>query len=146
MEEKENVVHDVHLRIYDLSNGSAQKISQSLLGIAIEGVWHTSIEVYDKEFYFQSGILYAKPGCTPSGTPLKRTFLGTTNITYEIFNDYLHSLDHKYNQNSYNLFYNNCNHFSNDCTNFLVNENIPQYILDLPNQVISSMFSKTNQK
>lgn len=142
MEEIDEKSFDVYLRVYDLSNGLASHYSQSILGISIEGVWHTSVEVYDREYYFQAGIMYAKPDFTPSGKPLKRILLGSTPITFEIFNDFLLSLESKYNHTSYNLFHNNCNHFTNDVANFLVNKDIPQYILDLPNHVMSSMFKK----
>lgn len=38
-----------------------------LLGKVIEGVWHTGIVVYGKEYYFGGGISYDPPGMTPFG-------------------------------------------------------------------------------
>lgn len=37
--------HPVKLYVYELSNGMARAMSQSLLGTQIDGIWHTSIVV-----------------------------------------------------------------------------------------------------
>ena len=127
----------VKLRVYDLSNGLAKQIAPSL-GFNIEGVWHTSVEIFEKEYYFQDGIISVHPGSTHYGIPLKILKIGETRLTFDIFDDYIESIGHKYNGSTYNLMLNNCNHFSNDATLFLCSKAIPEYILNLPEIVMSS--------
>jgi len=40
-----------------------------MIGKQIDGIWHTGIVVYNKEFYFGGGISYDLPACTPFGKP-----------------------------------------------------------------------------
>lgn len=42
---------------------------------------------------------------------------------------------------TYNLINHNCNNFSNDLAQFLCGATIPTYILDLPNEVLSTKLS-----
>jgi hypothetical protein len=58
---------EVKLHVYDLSNGMAAQFSRQLIGKYIEGVWHTGIVVFNKEYYFGGGISYDAPGMTPFG-------------------------------------------------------------------------------
>ncbi|KAF9416928.1 hypothetical protein HW555_005844 [Spodoptera exigua] len=52
----------VELYIYDLTNGLASILSPSILGRQIEGVWHTAVVVYDREFFYGgSGITSCAP-------------------------------------------------------------------------------------
>ena len=40
----------VVIYVYDLTHGMAAQFSESLIGKRIEGVWHTAVVVYGKEF------------------------------------------------------------------------------------------------
>jgi hypothetical protein len=60
---------DVHLHVYDLSQGLAAQLSPVLLGRQVDGVWHTAIVVGGIEFYFGNGVSAAKAGQTRFGTP-----------------------------------------------------------------------------
>ena len=42
-------------------------MSQAIVGKQIDGIWHTGIVVYNKEFYFGGGIMYDRPAMTPFG-------------------------------------------------------------------------------
>lgn len=38
-----------------------------MIGQQVDGIWHTGIVVYGKEYYFGGGISYDPPGRTPFG-------------------------------------------------------------------------------
>lgn len=52
----------VQLYVYDMTNGVAAVMSQMILGQQIEGIWHTSVVVYGREFFYGgSGIQSCMP-------------------------------------------------------------------------------------
>lgn len=74
--------------------------------------------------------------------PLQRTILihylklyctSQTVFAVDIYNGYLF-----YRGNTYSLFTHNCNNFTEEVAQFLVGKSIPQYILDLPKEVLNS--------
>lgn len=42
----------VSLYIYDLTNGMASVMSQMLFGRHIEGIWHTAVVIYGREYFY----------------------------------------------------------------------------------------------
>lgn len=75
----------VVLNIYDLTNGMAKMFGKQFVGIDIEGVWHTGVVVFGKEYYFGGGICDDQPGMTPYGKPVKTKEIGFTEIPAEVF-------------------------------------------------------------
>ncbi|KAF8394128.1 hypothetical protein HHK36_020334 [Tetracentron sinense] len=130
--------HKVSLNVYDLSQGLARQLSVSFLGKAIEGIWHTGVVVYRNEYYFGGGIQHAPVGTTPYGTPSRVVDLGVTHVPKELFEQYLQEISSRYTAETYSLLSHNCNNFSNEVSQFLVGAAIPDYILQLPNEVINS--------
>lgn len=132
--------HKVELYIYDLSMGMASHLSPLLIGKKIEGIWHTSIVVYNREYFFGSrGVESCNPGTTALGSPKDIQYLGETQVPYSVFIDYLGGLSHTtYAGRSYQLLSHNCNNFSEEVAQFLCGVSIPKHILDLPNEVLSS--------
>ncbi|KAK2414229.1 deSI protein [Trifolium repens] len=128
----------VTLNVYDLSQGLARQLSMSFLGKAIEGIWHTGIVVYGNEYYFGGGIQHCPAGSTPYGTPLKVVDLGLTHVPKDVFEMYLQEISPRYLPETYSLLTHNCNNFSNEVAQFLVGATIPDYILQLPNEVMNS--------
>lgn len=128
----------VSLRIYDLSQGMARTMSPALLGKQIDGIWHTGIVVFSREYYFGGGICADPPGQTPYGTPHSIEQMGTTSKSLAEFRDFLSSISPRFSMSSYHLLDNNCNNFSDACCQFLLGKSIPQYILDLPSEAMSS--------
>lgn len=63
--------YKVHINIYDITQGMARNLSPMFLGKLIDGVWHTGVVVYGKEYYFGGGICNGPPSQTPFGTPTK---------------------------------------------------------------------------
>ncbi|CAJ0749034.1 14503_t:CDS:2 [Entrophospora sp. SA101] len=135
----------VKLYIYDLSRGFARTFSMGLVGRQIDGIFHTSVEIFGKEWYFgqqDQGIFNTSPGQTILGAPQEIIDMGETEIPENIFLDYVDELKEKYSANSYHLFERNCNHFSNDLCEFLTGKSIPKYITDLPNDFLSTPFGQ----
>ncbi|KAI3782897.1 hypothetical protein L2E82_12955 [Cichorium intybus] len=130
-------VEKVSLHVYDLSQGLAKQVSNSLLGKAIEGIWHTGIVVYGIEYYFGGGIMQTPVGTAPYGTPIEMIELGVTKVKQDAFEAYLKEISPRYTHETYSLLKHNCNTFSNEVAQYLVGKTIPQYILDLPNDVMN---------
>lgn len=126
------------LNIYDLSQGLARQLSTTFLGKAIEGIWHTGIVVYGKEYYFGGGIQQDPVGKTPYGTPIRVVELGVTHVPQDVFETYLKEISPRYRAETYSLLTHNCNNFTNEVAQFLVGVTIPDYILQLPNEVLNS--------
>ena len=55
-------------------------MSMQLVGKYFEGIWHTGICIYDKEYYYGGGISYDHIGLTPFGVPTKKMLLGYTDV------------------------------------------------------------------
>ncbi|KAF7091991.1 hypothetical protein CFC21_094522 [Triticum aestivum] len=130
--------HKVVLNVYDLSNGLARQLSTSFLGKPIEAIWHTGVVVYGNEYFFGGGIQAAPAGATQYGRPVRVVDLGVTHLPREVFEDYLRDIAPRYTAATYSLLTHNCNNFSNEVAQFLVGAGIPDYILNLPNEVMSS--------
>ncbi|XP_011834157.1 PREDICTED: desumoylating isopeptidase 1 isoform X1 [Mandrillus leucophaeus] len=136
-------LYPVKLYVYDLSKGLARRLSPIMLGKQLEGIWHTSIVVHKDEFFFGSGgISSCPPGGTLLGPPDSVVDVGSTEVTEEIFLEYLSSLGESlFRGEAYNLFEHNCNTFSNEVAQFLTGRKIPSYITDLPSEVLSTTVS-----
>lgn len=130
----------VTLNIYDVSKGVARQVSTTFLGKAIEAIWHTGIIVYGKEYYFGAGrsIQDCPAGSMPHGSPVSVVDLGVTLVTKDVFDTYLQGISPRYTAETYSLLSCNCNHFTNEVAQFLVDATIPDYILQLPNEILSS--------
>jgi hypothetical protein len=59
-------------------------------------------------------------------------------VPKDVFEMYLQEISSRYTAESYSLLTHNCNNFSNEVAQFLVGATIPDYILHLPNEVMSS--------
>ncbi|KAK8934202.1 hypothetical protein KSP39_PZI014803 [Platanthera zijinensis] len=136
MEEQEG--QKVTLNVYDLSQGLARQLSVAFLGKSIEAIWHTGIVVYGNEYYFGAGVQHDPVGLTPYGVPIRIVELGVTHVPKAVFEDYLLEISPRYTAESYRLMSHNCNNFSNEVAQFLVGTPIPDYILQLPNEVMNS--------
>lgn len=72
---------EVVVHVYDLSAGMAAALSQSLIGKQIDGVWHTGVVVFGREYFFGGGIQAGLPGSTQFGRPTKKLSGFTTEVT-----------------------------------------------------------------
>lgn len=113
------------------------------LGIQLDAIYHTSVVVRGKEYYIDQGIKVCdRPGTTKYGTPREILKVGETFIPQEIFDEFLDDLrnheDKKYHALLYDLFDNNCNHFTDVVIEFLAGSNLEERILGLPQQVLNT--------
>lgn len=133
----------VQLYVYDLSHGMAAQLSQQLLGVPIEGIWHTSVVVHDTEIYYgKLGIQRSIPGMTFHGDPLKKIDMGKTSTPMEIIEEYLGELGSIFGGEHYNLFDHNCNHMSDELSQFLLGKSIPDWITSLPSTILATPFGQ----
>lgn len=62
--------HKVTLLVYDLSGGMAKSLSLGFIGKQIDGIWHTGIAAYGKEYFFGGGICCTDIKQSPYGVPV----------------------------------------------------------------------------
>mmetsp|Transcript_31610 Transcript_31610/g.48344 ORF Transcript_31610/g.48344 Transcript_31610/m.48344 type:complete len:110 (-) Transcript_31610:1628-1957(-) len=108
----------------------AKQMSMSLVGKHFEGIWHTGICAYGKEFYYGGGVSYDRIGMTPFGTPTIKKSLGFTDIPEELFMEFLREARAEWSMQNYHVFQHNCNHFSNAAAEFLLGFGIPEDIVN----------------
>ncbi|ETL79400.1 hypothetical protein L917_19973 [Phytophthora nicotianae] len=134
----------VTLHVYDLSHGMARQLSPALLGKTIDGVWHTGVLVFGKEYFFGGGGIQAMaPELVVQRygmQPVRAITLGETSRTQQQLEQFLRENSSRFTDATYDLLRHNCNNFSDEVSNFLVGSGIPQYILDLPNEALNSPF------
>ncbi|KAJ0108398.1 pul domain-containing protein [Diaporthe amygdali] len=129
---------DVHLLVYDLSQGLARQMSMGLLGFQLDAIYHTSIELDGLEYVYDGNVVAITPGSSHLGRPLQRLHLGKTELPMEVIHPYLDSLREIYTVQAYDLWKHNCNNFSNDFATFLLGKGIPDHILHMPDAVLQS--------
>ncbi|CAF3873748.1 unnamed protein product [Adineta steineri] len=130
----------VKLYIYDISHGLAAAYGSALLGKQIDGVWHTGVGVYGREYLFgSSGVSYTSPeeihrqGLAPK--PKVRDLGHTKKSLSEIQAWITEKSSTSFRGLRYELLDWNCNNFSDEFTKFLLDSTtslIPEEILDLP--------------
>ncbi|KAF3077040.1 Desumoylating isopeptidase 1 [Trichoderma lentiforme] len=133
---------DVHLLVYDLSQGLARQMSMGLLGFQLDAIYHTSIELQGREYVYDGGIISIVPGSSHLGQPLERLHLGKTNLPMDVIGDYLESIRSIFTIEAYDLFRHNCNNFTDAFSNFLLGKGIPSHIAQMPQAVLDSPFGR----
>ena len=123
---------------YDLTNGMVKSMSKGLLGKTIDGIWHTSVCVYGKEYFYGGGIQIGSPKKTPYGYPVKELDMGYTSMDKEVFEAYLKQIDSQFTQENYNVLNHNCNHFTDTALYFLTNKHLPDAILKQHEMILST--------
>ncbi|KAJ4432762.1 hypothetical protein ANN_21400 [Periplaneta americana] len=106
--------------------------------------------------YKHAGLHPSGPGSIPSqvmmefvvdkadsgtilGEPDQILNLGETFIPYQVFLEYVLGLgETTFSPGAYDLFKHNCNNFTNEVSQFLCGKGIPKYILDVPEEILST--------
>ncbi|KAK0728093.1 PUL domain-containing protein [Lasiosphaeria miniovina] len=136
---------DVHLFVYDLSQGLARQMSASLLGFQLDAVYHTSIKLQGREYVYDGNIVAIQPGTSHLGRPMQEIYLGRTEraqVPMDVIEEYMDSLREIYTVEAYDLWRHNCNNFSNDLSTFLLGKGIPGHITNMPQAVLDSPFGQ----
>mmetsp|Transcript_12259 Transcript_12259/g.18571 ORF Transcript_12259/g.18571 Transcript_12259/m.18571 type:complete len:535 (-) Transcript_12259:28-1632(-) len=131
----------VELLVYDLSNGMAASMSEAILGQRIDGIWHTGVLVFNREYFFGGGIQSLPAGMFVAMNgirPCQTLLIGETDKSQQDLEAYLQSINHLYTQETYDLINHNCNNFSDTVVRFLTGTGIPSHIIDLPQRVFST--------
>jgi len=138
---------DIELWMYDLSKGKAKWASPFLFGKQVDGIWHTSIVVFEKEYWCGGECFESMPGRTPFGEPTRKISIGTTMRSRKDLWDFMRQeLVHKYKPETYDAINFNCNNFSNDICMFLNHDSLQSEILnqskELAKSAIASIFPR----
>eukprot|EP00904_Undaria_pinnatifida_P002594 jgi/Undpi1/12335/HiC_scaffold_5.g02011.m1 len=136
------MAHRVQLALYDLSRGLAKTMSMAILGKQIDGIWHTGLIVYGKEYFFGGG-LQSMPHDVfvemhGGERPKEYIELGFTDLSQDVFEDFNREINPRYTAQTYDLMKHNCNNYTDESAKFLLGKGIPSYIIDLPNEVLNS--------
>jgi hypothetical protein len=68
----------VTLYVYDITMGMAKSMSMMMIGQQVDAIYHTSLVVFGKEYYFGAGICADTPKTTPFGKPIQEIPLEPT--------------------------------------------------------------------
>ena len=123
---------------YDLTGGLAKAISKNFIGKQIDGVWHTAVCVYGKEYFYGGGICVGEPKKTPYGYPVKEIDFGYTNKTQDDLTAYIKSINSQFTINTYDVLRHNCNHFTDAALFFLVGKHLPDSILKQHEEILNT--------
>ena len=134
----------ISLVFYDISSSATKNLSRILFGKKIEGIWHTSILAFGYEWWYGGDCFQSRPFSTPFGaTPTRIEDIGTSTRTVQELKEFVRSkMRKKYNYVSYDVISNNCNHFTNDISQFLVHRGIRKSIVSLPSELLSGGLAK----
>ena len=124
--------------IYDLSGGIVKGLSKAILGKEIDGIYHTAVCVYGREYYYSGGINKSSPRKTKFGIPIKEISFGYTHKTQKEFESYLRSISNSFTSENYNLISHNCNHFSDAALFFLTGNHLPNHILRQHEEILKT--------
>ncbi|KAI0279227.1 PUL domain-containing protein [Russula aff. rugulosa BPL654] len=78
-------------------------MSMQVVGRQIDGIWHTSVVVFNKEIFFGPGIVITTPGQSHHGQPLQVIDMGETALDEEIFEEYLAEMRDHYTADKVHL-------------------------------------------
>eukprot|EP00929_Paragymnodinium_shiwhaense_P021315 TRINITY_DN13934_c0_g1_i1.p1 TRINITY_DN13934_c0_g1~~TRINITY_DN13934_c0_g1_i1.p1 ORF type:complete len:532 (-),score=145.07 TRINITY_DN13934_c0_g1_i1:209-1804(-) len=146
----------VELLLYDISNGIAERFSSLCLGEEFEAIYHTSILVFGKEYWYGGQVFRSTPPCDKTfGWPLEKSKLplrpssyhedlvtvhiGYTMLTLQEWHHYVNKdMAKRFTRDAYDVLTYNCNTFSDDGVHFLTGGHIPEAILNLPKLALES--------
>lgn len=133
----------VVLHLYDLSQGMARTMSMAMIGKQLDGIWHSGIAVFGVEYFYGGGICAAPAGRAIPHLSYQEIPLGVTTKTQVELEGFLQTINHRFTQATYSLLRHNCNNFANEVAVFLTGKGIPEHIIRLPQEFLSSPMGAT---
>lgn len=131
---------DVWLFQYDITAGRVQWAAPLVLGQKMEGIWHTGVVAFGREYWYGGEVFESVPGTTPFGKPKYKNYLGRTLYNKgELADKIRYHLAGEYSPQAYDVLSHNCNHFSDDVAMFLCHEHIPDEVRLQPEQFVNSV-------
>lgn len=147
----------VELLLYDITKGNSELFSSVLLGQKFEAIYHSSILVHGKEFWYGGNIFMSKPPMSEHFGPtldksskmklqqstylpkLKSVHLGYTLMTMDEIIEYQsQEMSGNFTPSSYDVLTQNCNHFSNHLARVLCGQCISEVITQQPQLVLDA--------
>jgi len=131
--------HEVLLHMYDLSNNGAKSISPWLLGKQIDGVWHTGVVAFGKEYYYSKDTVFTNAGETVFGKPHRVLHVGHTFWRQDELHQHITcELKPIFQRDTYDVICNNCNTFSDAVLMFLVGNHVPDEVMKQPELLLQA--------
>lgn len=127
--------HEVLLHLYDISNGMASKASPYVLTpeTQVEGVYHSGVVAFGKEYFFSRDTVFDEAGGTAFGKPKKVLRLGHTLWRQsELHKHIVDVLKPRFHRDTYDVIDCNCNHFSDAVSLYLVGKHLPEEVYIQP--------------
>lgn len=147
----------VELLLYDITQGNSKLFSSALLGKKFEAIYHSSILVHGKEFWYGGDIFMKEPPMSHVFGPtlekssemnlqqskylpeLKSVHLGYTFMTLdEIVEHQSQDMCAIFTKDKYHVSTWNCNHFSNHLAQVMCGNSIPEVITQQPKVVLDA--------
>ena len=73
-------------------------------GTYLDAIYHTSVVIGNREFYYGQGIQVSVPGQTHHGEPMEIVSMGSTTLPDNVIMEYLESMKPIYSFEAYDLF------------------------------------------
>ncbi|EME28089.1 uncharacterized protein Gasu_44260 [Galdieria sulphuraria] len=134
---EDNLGTPVVLHVYDLIHPDEverlRKVNNYLILFGL-GFFHSGVEIFGKEYSFgannsmETGVFSVPPKQTVGAIYRQSILIGETLYSEHEVEHLIRIVAAEYPGSSYSLFYNNCNHFSNDLCERLCGKSIPKWI------------------
>tara|TARA_Y100000589_G_scaffold329762_2_gene377345 strand:- start:1261 stop:1668 length:408 start_codon:yes stop_codon:yes gene_type:complete len=120
-----SIHENVYLNIYDLTS------INSVLEYIHIGAYHSGIEIYGKEYGFNSSGVYTIEPQSFSNFK-QNILLGTTTKSQNDINNIISNLQDRFTPDLYNPVKINCHFFANELSHQILYKPIPRYLNRLP--------------
>lgn len=125
-------LNPVSLHLYDLSKGYAQSVIPNL-----EGVWHTGVVVFGREYFYNGRPAFDRPGAGDFGEVKKTIDLGWTLFKQDELHAFIHEkLAPRYVIECYDTLHHNCCNFSDEVLMFLLGTHLQDDVLYQQNRLL----------
>ena len=120
----------VFVYVYDLTKGLSDVLSPILFGSRIKRIYHTSIVVFDTEYFYTSrGIVTCRPGTSVLEAPDSKIAYGHFFLNRIDIADWLaQAKTSTFSSEKYSLLEHNCNTFSELFLYRLIGASLPEAI------------------